>query len=396
VCNRAELTLLCLQTLALRLNETPCEIVIVDNGSRDETGQLLQRLEGVKVIRNAVNFGFPRAVNQAARISSATFLLLLNNDAQLLGRSIDVAVEFLETNPGVGAVGGKIILLDGTLQEAGVHVFSDGWTCQYGRGDSPDDPRYDFQRDVAYCSAAFLMTRRSLFDPLEGLEEAFSPGYFEDTDYCVRLWKMGQRVVYLPDIAILHYENATSASLPDLTGVVRRNHRVFKARHADWLRTRPDRTWPSVRARTVDMFRFHVLLLGDDLVREQSADETVTVLNGLIARLEALDGFVTICLTGIAARDLRPFLVRLPRTVERVCLDDRSQVKGWLAARLTAYDLVVGGDADFLDGLNVQSSPGPRFAVLYDGRLTLLDGRGEGSPSGCRAASDDCGPSLDS
>ena len=242
VCNRAELTLTCLQALALRLHQAPCEIIIVDNGSTDETGRLLERVRGVQVIRNEVNLGFPRAINQAARLAGGDHLLLLNNDAQVMGRSIDVAAAFLDTHADVGAVGGKVLLLDGTLQEAGVTVFRDGWTSQLGRGAAADDPAYDFPRDVTYCSGAFLMTPRELFAQLGGLDEAFSPGYFEDTDYGIRLWQAGRRVVYLPDVAILHFENATSSSLADLTGLVQRNHRLFTAKHAAWLRTRPMRT----------------------------------------------------------------------------------------------------------------------------------------------------------
>jgi GT2 family glycosyltransferase len=159
----------------------------------------------------------------------------------VLGRGIDVAADFLDQHPDVGAVGGKILLLDGTLQEAGVTIFRDGWTEQHGRGGAPDDPAYDFQRDVAYCSGVFLMTPRELFDRLGGLAEAFSPGYFEDPDYCIRVWKAGRRVVYLPDVAIVHYENGTSSALSDLTGLVQRNHRLFVARNAAWLRSCPAR-----------------------------------------------------------------------------------------------------------------------------------------------------------
>ena len=60
----------------------------------------------------------------------------------------------------------------------------------------------------------------------------FSPGYFEDPDYCVRLWQSGWRVVYHPDVALLHYENATGGAILDPNEQCRRNHRVFAARHA--------------------------------------------------------------------------------------------------------------------------------------------------------------------
>src|SRR5262249_16271833 len=109
VCNRAELTLVCLQSLALPVNQTPFHGVLVDNGRTDATGDVLERVRGVRVIRNETNLGFPAGVNQAARVAAGKYLLLLNNDTQVLGRSIDVATDFLEAHPDVGAVGGKVV-----------------------------------------------------------------------------------------------------------------------------------------------------------------------------------------------------------------------------------------------------------------------------------------------
>ena len=72
------------------------EIIVVDNGSTDETGELLTRLDGVRVVVNPMNLGFPKAVNQGGRLARGDYLLLLNNDAEVLGRSIDTAVDFLD------------------------------------------------------------------------------------------------------------------------------------------------------------------------------------------------------------------------------------------------------------------------------------------------------------
>src|SRR5262249_8177772 len=114
--NRAELTLTCLRSLQPRLEEAKAEIVLVDNASHDETSVLLDRIRGATVLRNGDNRGFPVAVNQAAAAASGEFLLLLNNDTEMLDDSLGTAARFLSTNRDAGAVGGRIILLDGTLQ----------------------------------------------------------------------------------------------------------------------------------------------------------------------------------------------------------------------------------------------------------------------------------------
>jgi GT2 family glycosyltransferase len=331
LCNRAELTLTCLQTLAARLSAVPFEVIAVDNGSTDETTLLLERARGVKLVRNERNAGYTRAVNQGARLATAEYLLLLNNDTQPLGRSLDVAADFLDANPRVGCVGGKLILLDGTLQEAGCCVWRNGWTLQYGRGQSPRDPEYAFEREVDYCSGAFMMTRRGLFLDSGAFDEAFNPGYFEDPDYGARLWKAGWRFVYLPGIEVLHYENATSGGLFDLTALLARNRAIFLEKHGDWVASRPCPTeLPPLFARLSHDISFKVLLLSSGPAPLERA----------VARLQALDAFVTLGLTGPADRPPAD-LEGLPRNVERVGVPGVAGLASFLEARRGYYDLAV-------------------------------------------------------
>src|SRR5262249_1916395 len=153
---------------------------------------------------------FLLAVNQAAREARGEYLLLLNNDAQLLPGSLAAAIATLESGVDIGAVGARIILLDGMLQEAGSIIWRDGSCLGYGRGDDPFAPMYMFRRDVDYCSGAFLLTPRRVWEQLGGFDEQFKPAYYDETDYCVRLWERGLRVVYEPNAAVLHYEFASS------------------------------------------------------------------------------------------------------------------------------------------------------------------------------------------
>ena len=217
---------------------TPVEVVVLDNGSRDATGALLDRLDGARVLRSDENLHFLRGVNYAVQHVRGRNLLLLNNDAQLLPGAVEAALRTLSGDPTIGAVGGRIILPDGTLQEAGSIVWNDGTCLGYGRGRSPNDPEFMFRRDVDYCSGAFLLTPTALFRRLGGFDERYAPAYYEETDYCVRLWKQGLRVVFEPEAAILHlrvrqrYRRAQSEALE----LQRRNWRRFAAAHADWLR----------------------------------------------------------------------------------------------------------------------------------------------------------------
>jgi len=112
-----------------------------------------------------------------------------------------------------GAVGGKLIYPDGTLQEAGGVIFSDGSGCNFGKHDkAANAPLYSFLREVDYCSGALLATPRKLFLELGGFDKRYEPAYYEDTDYCFALRANGYRVYYQPESVIVHFEGATSGT----------------------------------------------------------------------------------------------------------------------------------------------------------------------------------------
>jgi len=341
--NRAELTLTCLRSLQPRLAEADAEIVLVDNASHDETSVLLDRIRGATVLRNDENRGFPVAVNQAAAAATGEFLLLLNNDTELLDDSLGTAARFLAANHDTGAVGGRILLLDGTLQEAGCVIWREGHVLQYGRGDSPTAPEYRFQRDVDYCSAAFLMTRRELFEDMGGLDAAFSPGYFEDLDYCVRLWRAGRRVVYLPDASILHYENASSTCRTDVLQLYRRNHVLFTYKHADWLPwQRPAATTPPLWARSSHDERFKVLYLP-----KQTCGHAPE-LRRVVHELRSRNCFVTVYPIGEEVAVARGEGPRLPTDVELLPGGSLDTLPRFLADRRHYYDCLLASDAEVL------------------------------------------------
>ncbi|HEX8353644.1 MAG TPA: glycosyltransferase family 2 protein, partial [Pyrinomonadaceae bacterium] len=235
--NRAELTLQCLLSV-LNNHRAPYEVIIINNASTDETRQMLARVRGARVVHNQTNVHYLRACNQAARLARGRNLLLLNNDAQLLGDGIAAAAQTLDSSPDIGAVGGRIILPDGSLQEAGSIIWRDG-SCQgYGRGASPSAPEVMFLRDVDYCSAVFFLTRRDLFLDLGGFDESLVPAYYEDADYCASLWRKGLRVVYDPRVSVLHYESASSDSPRSALDLQAQNRRAFVRKHREWLRSR--------------------------------------------------------------------------------------------------------------------------------------------------------------
>ena len=228
--NNAALSLQCLTSIHAQ-RATPLELIVVDNASTDETPLLLDRLEGCTVLRQQENLHFLRAANVGARAARGRHLLFLNNDTTLGSKALAEACGILDREADVGAVGGQILLLDGSLQEAGSIIWQDGSTSGYGRGADPLDPSYQFQRDVDYCSGAFLMVRRVVFDQLGGFDPLFTPAYYEDADLCVRIWEAGLRVVYSPRIQIVHVESASYGANGSVNKHIVNNRERFKRRH---------------------------------------------------------------------------------------------------------------------------------------------------------------------
>ena len=219
---------LCLAALDETLPEAfDGEVIVVDDGSREETRAVLERREAgasrlnLKVVRNEENCGFTESCNRGAAVAQGDMLVFLNDDTLPQMGWLSSLLRTFREHPDVGAVGGKLLYPDGSLQEAGNVVFTDGSGANFGRGDyCADDPLYSYVREVDYCSAALLATPRQLFEKIGGFDERYSPAYYEDTDYCFAVRKQGLRVLYQPESVVVHTEGATGGT--DLTSGVKR------------------------------------------------------------------------------------------------------------------------------------------------------------------------------
>ena len=233
--NKAHLSVLGLCALLLGISER-YELLIVDNGSSDETSELLSLVHSATTIRNNDNLGFGPAVVQAVSRASGEYLCFLNNDALLQQRALARSLALFSERPDTGGVGGKVLLADGKLQEAGCIVWRDGRALQYGRGQDPNLVQYSFRRPVDYCSGVFLVTPRRLFESLGGFDQRYAPAYYEDTDYCMKLWEMRRPVLYEPRAVIHHYEGTSKLSEAAGREGVLTNHRKFCERWRATLR----------------------------------------------------------------------------------------------------------------------------------------------------------------
>ncbi|HEY6234214.1 MAG TPA: glycosyltransferase, partial [Candidatus Elarobacter sp.] len=238
VYNDTSMTLECLRSLAdAQPSTVRAEYVVLDDASTDDVARILAAVPGITFLRNAENLGFLRTCNRAALLSTADYVVFLNNDTIVRPGWLDELVRTAEQDPRVGVVGAKLVYPDGSLQEAGGLIWRDASGWNYGRGGRPDDPAYEYVRDVDYCSGAALLVRRALFEQVGRFDERFAPAYYEDCDLCFAVRRAGFRVVYQPRAVVLHREGSTSGT--DTGAGVKRNQMLnlpkFRRKWSDVL-----------------------------------------------------------------------------------------------------------------------------------------------------------------
>jgi GT2 family glycosyltransferase/ubiquinone/menaquinone biosynthesis C-methylase UbiE len=204
---QVDLTIACLKSLAAHAPASPIEVIVINDAYEgpDDISRL-ENIHGITLIKNETNLGYLRSCNVGAAHARGQFLFLLNNDTEVLPASIDTLIEVMETRQDVGMVGSKLLFPDGRLQEAGGIIWADASGWNYGRGEDPSLPAFNYLRETDFCSGAALMIRRELFESLGGFDEAFAPAYYEDTDLAFRVRDRGFKVMYEPRSVVLHHE----------------------------------------------------------------------------------------------------------------------------------------------------------------------------------------------
>ncbi len=198
----------CLRSV-LEHTEGDYEVIVVDNNSTDETPANLAAMSGLNIITNPENEVFVNACNQAAEVARGEYILLLNNDTEVTPGWLE-AMRAPFADPRTGVVGAKLVYPDGSLQEAGGIIWRDATGCNYGHGDDPDLPRYNYRRSVDYCSGAALMIPGALWREIGGFDTRYAPAYYEDTDLCFTVRSLKYNVVYEPGAVVVHYGGASA------------------------------------------------------------------------------------------------------------------------------------------------------------------------------------------
>lgn len=210
--NQFDYTYECVKSIILFTPGIPYEIILADDCSTDKTKKIENYIEGLVHIRNKQNLRFLKNCNNAAKEAKGNYILFLNNDTRVTEEWLSSLVNLIESDDNIGMVGSKLIYPDGRLQEAGGIIWKDASAWNYGNGQDPEAPEFNYVRDVDYISGAAIMIKASLWKELGGFDERFSPAYCEDSDLAFQVRKAGYRVVYQPKSVVIHYEGVSNGT----------------------------------------------------------------------------------------------------------------------------------------------------------------------------------------
>lgn len=205
-----------------------CEIVYVDNGSKDGSVEMVRScFPGVRVIANDSNLGYCKAANQGARIADARHFYFLNDDTIVYPDALPVVIDFLDSHPGIGVVGSRLLNLDLTDQWSG-RRFPSVWNGILGRRswlsklfpDARALTDYLYRDEVAagvpfeadWVSAAALLVDRDTFARVGMFAEDYY--YWHEAVFCDRVRRAGRKVYLHPGSKIIHYEGKGSGARP--------------------------------------------------------------------------------------------------------------------------------------------------------------------------------------
>ncbi len=206
---------ICLKSLYEKSSYKNFEVIIVENNSTEkETFEyyeaIAQKHGNVKIVKWEGNFNYSAINNFGVNYAKGGFILLLNNDVEIINGSCLEEMLMFAQRKDVGAVGAKLYYSDDTVQHAGV-ILGLGGTAghahkHFGRSHPGYMARASIAQNLSACTAACLMMRRDVFDEVGGLDESFEVA-FNDVDLCMKIRKKGYLVVFTPYAELYHYES---------------------------------------------------------------------------------------------------------------------------------------------------------------------------------------------
>jgi len=225
--NTAEFLKKCLVSIAENVKGISFEVIVVDNASTDKTPLVISGFKfpvsGFKIILNKKNVGFSKANNQGIKVSQKSrYVLFLNSDTLIQGRTIEEMIRFMDTHKDVGASTCKLLLPNGKIDDASHRGFPTPWNAfSHFSGLEKLFPKSnlfagytlgwmnpDKVHEIDALAGAFMLVRREAGEDVLWWDEDYF-FYGEDIDFCYKLKRKGWKIYYVPSVSILHFKGVS-------------------------------------------------------------------------------------------------------------------------------------------------------------------------------------------
>jgi len=225
--NKLEYTKECIESVRKYTMEEDYEIVVVDNGSVDGTRDYLCEQKDIVTVLNSENLGFPKGCNIGIEASNKeNDILLLNNDTIVTNNWLSNLKKCLFSNELIAAVG-PITNSAAYYQKMDVSYKEDMNEMQIFAKDnnvSDSDRWEERQKLIGFC----LLIKRNIINEIGMLDEIFTPGNFEDDDYCIRILDRGYKIVLCKDTFIHHYGGVSFSRDDRFNKLIKNNEEKFE------------------------------------------------------------------------------------------------------------------------------------------------------------------------
>lgn len=205
---------LCIQSVLTKTTYKNYEIIVVENNSTEqetfEYYKTLEKYDNVKVVYWEDEFNYSAINNFGVKYATGEYVLLLNNDIEVISPEWLTEMLMLAQRKDVGAVGAKLLYPDDTIQHAGVIVGLGGVAGHSHKNYKAKDAGYmrrlQIVQDLSAVTAACLLLKKSIFEEVGGLDEKFKVA-FNDIDFCLKIRKAGYLNVFTPYAELYHHES---------------------------------------------------------------------------------------------------------------------------------------------------------------------------------------------
>jgi GT2 family glycosyltransferase len=227
----------CLESLHAAPPAVTHEILVVDNGSTDDSVAAARRWPNVKLVEVGSNVGFARANNIGVLASAGTSLLLLNSDTVVPAGAIDRLIVELARDPDVAIVGPRLVDGGGRAELSfGRMIGPLNELRQQRLARSANVEQMTRRRQYPdWVSGACLLVRRADAEAVGGLDERFFM-YTEDVDFCAAVRARGRKVLFAPEVEVVHLRGRSAASAPTATKAAYRRSQIafYEKHHPAW------------------------------------------------------------------------------------------------------------------------------------------------------------------